>query len=91
MQVAVATTMFQYGVIPEEDKYADDEIHLEEHLRYVLSNDYRQMKKTMPNWAAQLDNHIDEHKAKIAQRQQQKQAEAMQMQMMMNNRGNTNG
>lgn len=83
-------TQFQNGIIPREDKYADDEIHLEEHLRFALSNDYRQMEAKMPNWAAQFDQHIAEHRAKIQQKQQAQQAEAMQMQMMMN-RGNGNG
>lgn len=83
-------TQFQNGIIPREDKYADDEIHLEEHLRFALSNDYRQMEEKMPNWAAQFDQHIAEHRAKIAEKQQAQQAQAMQMQMMMN-RGNGNG
>lgn len=77
-------TLFQSGAIPPEDKYADDEVHLEEHLRFALSNDYRMMSKNSPNWAAQYDQHIAEHRAKIAAKEQQKQAQAMRMQMMMN-------
>lgn len=82
-------TQFQKGIVPREDKYADDEIHLEEHLRFALSNDYRQMEEKMPNWAAQFDQHIAEHRNKIMQKQQAAQAQAMQMQMMQ--RGNGNG
>lgn len=71
---------FESGVVPEEDKYGDDEIHLEEHLRYALSNDYRMMKKNAPEYAALFDAHIEEHQKKIAQRQAQAQAQAIQMQ-----------
>lgn len=73
-------TLFQNGAIPEPGKYDDDEIHLEEHLRFALSNDYRIMCREMPNWAAQYDEHIEFHRAKIAQKQQEQQ---MQMQMQM--------
>lgn len=69
----------QNGIIPREDKYADDEIHLEEHLRFALSNDYRLMEEKMPNWAAQFDQHIAEHRAKIQEREQQKQMQQMAM------------
>ena len=69
---------FEEGVLPEEDKYADDSIHLEEHLRYVLSNDFRLMKERSPDWAAKLEEHIDQHMQKIAQKEQQQQ-QAMMM------------
>ena len=75
------TKMFQNGVIPDEDKYADDEIHLEEHIRFALSNDYRILCKEMPNWAAQYDEHIAQHQQKIAQKQAQQQQQQMQMMM----------
>lgn len=73
---------FQNGVLPEEDKYADDDIHVEEHIRFALSNDYRLLKKRSPHWAAVFDQHIDEHMRKIAQREQKKQAQAAQMQQL---------
>ena len=78
------TTLFEKGVIPREDKYADDEIHLEEHLRFALSNDYREMEQKMPQWAAVFDQHIEQHRAKIQQRQQQQQMQMMQMQAAQN-------
>lgn len=67
---------FEGGVIPEDDKYADDKIHLEEHLRYALSNDFRLLKQRLPEWAQLLEEHIDRHMAKIAAKQQQQQAQA---------------
>ena len=82
-------TLFQNGVVPEEGKYDDDEIHLEEHLRFALSNDYRILSHQMPNWAALYDQHIEQHKARIAAKQQQQQMQMMQMQAMQqqNNKG----
>lgn len=78
-------TLFQKGVIPRDDKYADDAIHLEEHLRFALSNDYRELESKMPNWAAVFDEHIEKHRANIAKKQQEQQMQMMQAQMMQNN------
>lgn len=68
---------FEDGVLPEDDKYADDAIHVEEHMRYALSNDFRLLKQRDPDWAAQMEAHIDRHMQKIAAQQKAKQAEAM--------------
>lgn len=73
---------FESGVIPDDDKYGDDEIHLEEHLRYALSNDYRLLSKSSPEYAALFDAHIEQHRQKLAQRQQAAQMNAMRMAAM---------
>jgi hypothetical protein len=73
---------FESGVVPEDDKYGDDEIHLEEHLRYALSNDYRLLSKSSPEYAALFDAHIEKHRQKLAQRQQTAQMNAMRMAAM---------
>lgn len=70
---------FESGVIPDDDKYGDDEIHLEEHLRYALSNDYRMLTKSSPEYAALFDAHIEQHRQKIAAKQKAAQMQAMQM------------
>lgn len=70
---------FESGVIPDDDKYGDDEIHLEEHLRYALSNDYRMLTKSSPEYAALFDAHIEQHRQKIAAKQKAVQMQAMQM------------
>lgn len=75
---------FRNGVIPEEDKYADDAIHLEEHLRFALSNEYRVLRKRMPNWAEIFDAHVEQHRTKIAQKEQERQMQMMRMQMAQN-------
>lgn len=69
---------FESGVVPEDDKYGDDAIHLEEHLRYALSNDYRMLKKSSPEYAALFDAHIEQHRRKIAAKQQSAQMRMMQ-------------
>lgn len=73
---------FESGVVPEDDKYGDDEIHLEEHLRYALSNDYRLLSKSSPEYAALFDAHLEKHRQKLAQRQQAAQMNAMRMAAM---------
>lgn len=75
---------FKSGIVPKEDQYADDTIHLEEHLKYALSNDYRVLRDKMPNWAKQLDQHIAEHRAKIQQKVQQQQMQQMAMMQQAN-------
>lgn len=70
---------FESGVVPDDDKYGDDEIHLEEHLRYALSNDYRMLTKSSPEYAALFDAHIEQHRQKIAAKQKAAQMQAMQM------------
>lgn len=72
-------TMLRLGVIPEEDPYADDAIHLEEHLRFALTNEYREMKRNMPAMAAAFDEHLARHRDKLARAEQEKRAEAMAM------------
>lgn len=75
---------FQSGITPQEDQYADDEVHLEEHLKFALSQDYRLLKSKMPNWAALFDEHIAQHRAKIQQRVQQQQMQQMAMMQQAN-------
>lgn len=72
------------GVLPEEGKYDDDEIHLEEHLKFALSEDYRQLQKKAPQYIAMFDEHIERHRAKIRQKQAEAQVQAMQQAAMSN-------
>lgn len=75
--------LFEAGVVPHEDKYGDDEIHLEEHLRYALSNKYRMLRESSPEYAALFDAHIEEHQRKIAERQEAEQARQIQAAQQM--------
>lgn len=73
---------FENGVIPKVSEFDEHEIHVEEHLRYVLQMDFRLLKMKKPDYAEALENHIREHKQIIEAEEQKKQLLAMQGQMM---------
>ena len=72
---------FENGVVPKVSDFDEHEIHIEEHLRYVLQMDFQLLKIKKPEFAKALENHIKEHKEIIAMEEQQKLL-AMQGQMM---------
>ena len=65
---------FEEGVIPEVSEFDEHEIHIEEHLRYILQMDFKILKHKKPEYAAILENHIREHKEIIEMETQQKMA-----------------
>ena len=73
---------FENGVLPEVSDFDEHEIHIEEHLRYVLQMDFRLLKMKKPEYAEALENHIREHKQVVEMEEQRKHALAMQGQMM---------
>ena len=68
---------FENGVIPEVTDFDEHEIHIEEHLRYVLQMDFQLLKNRKPEYAKALENHLKQHKEVVAKEEQQK---IMQMQ-----------
>lgn len=54
---------FENGVIPQVSEFDDHDIHIEEHLRYILQMDFRILKNNKPEYAAALENHLREHKS----------------------------
>ena len=62
---------FENGVIPEVSDFDEHEIHIEEHLRYVLQMDFRLLKNKKPEYAEALENHIKKHKEIVAVKEQQ--------------------
>ncbi len=62
---------FENGVIPEVSDFDEHEIHIEEHLRYVLQMDFQILKKKKPEYAQALENHLRQHKEIVAQEEQQ--------------------
>jgi hypothetical protein len=62
---------FENGVIPEVSDFDEHEIHIEEHLRYVLQMDFQILKKRKPEYAQALENHLRQHKEIVKQEQQQ--------------------
>ncbi len=69
---------FENGVIPKISDFDEHEIHIEEHLRYVLQMDFQLLKNKKPEYAKALENHLEEHKKIVAQ-QEQRAMMAMQM------------
>lgn len=69
---------FENGVVPKVSDYDQHEIHIEEHLRYILQMDFQILKHKKPEYAAALENHLKEHK-QIMEIEKQKEM-AMQMQ-----------
>jgi hypothetical protein len=69
---------FENGVIPKVSDFDEHEIHVEEHLRYVLQMDFQLLKMKKPQYAEALESHIKEHKQIIAEEEQQKMLQAMQ-------------
>ena len=68
---------FENGVIPEVSDFDEHEIHIEEHLRYILQMDFQLLKNRKPEYAEALEEHLRQHKQVIAMEEQQK---LMQMQ-----------
>ena len=69
---------FENGIVPEVSDFDEHDIHIEEHLRYVLQMDFQVLKFRKPEYAAALENHLKEHKA-VAEAEKQREM-AMQMQ-----------
>ena len=61
---------FNYGTIPQVDRYDNHDIHIREHLRYALQAKFKDMRKNNPNYAAAFDAHIAEHSARLQQKRQ---------------------
>lgn len=53
---------FENGVIPKVSEFDEHEIHIEEHLRYILQMNFQILKHKKPEYAAALENHLREHK-----------------------------
>lgn len=69
---------FESGVIPEVSEFDEHEIHIEEHLRYILQMDFHILKMRKPEYAQALEMHLKQHKEIVAQQEQQ----AMMMMQM---------
>ena len=66
---------FKGGVIPEISDFDDHEIHKNEHMRYMLQNEYRLMAQKKPEMCEQFAQHIKQHESAIQQEQAMKIAE----------------
>ena len=62
---------FENGVMPKVSEFDEHEIHIEEHLRYILQMDFQLLKHRKPEYAETLENHLREHKEIVRQEGQQ--------------------
>lgn len=53
---------FENGVIPNVSEFDDHDIHIEEHMRYILQMRFQKLKLMHPEYAAAIEEHIREHK-----------------------------
>ena len=74
---------FEEGVIPQVSEFDEHDIHIEEHLRYILQMDFQVMKFRKPDYAKALEDHIRAHQQIVEQEEQQKMLQAMQGAQMM--------
>lgn len=73
---------FEYGSIPEISDFDEHEIHIEEHLRYILQMDFQMLKMKKPDYAKALEEHLAQHKQIVEQEEQQKMMSMMNGGMM---------
>lgn len=69
---------FENGVLPEVSDFDEHEIHIEEHLRYILQMDFQILKNKKPEYAEALENHLRQHKEIVAKEEQQQMMAQMQ-------------
>ena len=69
---------FENGVVPEISDFDEHQIHIEEHLRYILQMDFQMLKMKKPDYAKALEEHLSRHKQIVEQEEQQKMIAMMQ-------------
>lgn len=70
------------GIIPKVNSFDDHEIHIDEHMRYVLQAEFMKLQADSPQIADEFLRHIDMHRQIIAEEAQKQQMQMMQMQNM---------
>ena len=68
---------------PEMWEIDDDEIHVEEHTRFMLSGEYVELIERNPRMAQEMEMHLKMHEASLKFKAQKSTMEQMQMQGMM--------
>lgn len=71
---------FESGVMPKVSDYDEHEIHIEEHLRYILQMNFQILKHKKPEYAQALENHLKEHKEVIENEERKGILQQMQAQ-----------
>lgn len=71
---------FESGVMPKVSDYDEHEIHIEEHLRYILQMNFQILKHKKPEYAQALENHLKKHKEVIENEERKGILQQMQAQ-----------
>lgn len=61
---------FENGVLPDVSDFDEHQIHIEEHMRYILQMDFQILKKKKPEYATALENHIRKHQQALSEKEQ---------------------
>ena len=75
---------FESGVTPQMSEFDNHEIHIEEHMRYILQMKFQILKMKKPEYAPIIEAHINQHKQVIQASEQGKMMQIQQLQMMQN-------
>lgn len=62
--------MFAEGVIPKVSEFDNHDIHLDEHMRYLLQMEFEVLKHRKPEYAKAFEDHIRIHQQLAAQENQ---------------------
>lgn len=62
------TTYMRSGMFCDINSYDDDEIHAEEHKRFILSTEYEMLKAKKPQWAELILSHYEAHVTRLAEK-----------------------
>lgn len=73
---------FESGVFPEVSEIDDHQIHIEEHMRYMLQMRYQVMQMKKPAYADAMIQHLNQHKQAIADEQAKGMMEMQQLQQI---------
>ena len=58
--------MFTDGVLPSVKGIDNHDIHIEEHMRYILQMNFDIFRRRRPEYAQKFEEHIEEHKKALA-------------------------
>lgn len=66
------TVYMRSGAFCDINPYDDDDIHAEEHKRFILSAEFEQLRRKKPEWAELILAHYQAHEARSEQKKQAK-------------------
>lgn len=72
---------FENGIIPKVSEFDDHDIHIEEHMRYILQMRFQKLKMVKPEYAEAIEQHIRDHKKVISAENMQMGLQAIAAQM----------